>query len=65
MRVEDYRGMRMPGTRARFGVYGFHLAPFVGRDAKSVEIVYSVVAIIAAEDVDAAVVHDSGVAVSR
>lgn len=65
VRVEDYCGMRMPGARACFWVDRFHEAPFIGCYAKSVEIIYSVVAIIPAEDVDAAIVHDSGVAVSR
>lgn len=61
--IHDGR-MRVAGARASFRVDHFLDGPLVQVDGVPMEVVYTVEAVVAAEDEQGTVVHDGGVAVA-
>jgi hypothetical protein len=55
----------MSWTRASFRVNGFHQTPLSSGDTVSMKIVDTIVAIIPAENINAPIVHNRSVAISR
>ena len=63
--VVHYSGVGVPGAWAGLNVGDFLNRPFTGVNRVLVEIVYSVKAIIASENIDAAIVYHCRVSVAR